>query len=127
MEKLPIARWQYDEIENLLQAHMGWEAAEKHVADTYTLIEPSGTYSDLPLKYLIFGYKQDAVMWRLENDVAIEDTILARDWEQLNGLHARLKPIYANREWYRLNRNHNIVRQATYRLYTIERMYGHVL
>lgn len=125
--KVAIERWQYDEMELTLAATKSFYFAEKHMADHYTLTGPSRACVDIPLKYLIFGYKQDAVKWRMENDVAIKDTVVAKDWKKLEGLQCRVKPIYANREWYRLNRYHDIVRGAQAELYEHERRYGHVL
>lgn len=126
MSKLAVRRWQYDEIENILSATMSDEDAEKLVAEHFELAQIPARFPEVPIVYVFFGYKQDAVHWRLENDVAMKDVVLARDWRKLEGRRGRPKPIYGNREWFRNNRNHEIVKEARQQIYNLEVIYGMV-
>jgi hypothetical protein len=63
----------------------------------------------------------------MNGKISANDVVLARDWKRLEGRRARPKPVYGNKEWYRLNRDHDIVTNARRQIYNLESLYGTVV
>jgi hypothetical protein len=132
--KLEVERWQFEHFIDLMMGRrirdadkdqkafwdILWAWSKAHME----IVPPPVKVPDLPTKYVFFGYKQDATHYRLEHDIDPKDMILARDFDKLEGLRARIIRVGQDSEWSRLNWHHSISYKARDMCNHIEAMVG---
>jgi hypothetical protein len=133
-EKLEVQQWQFEHFIDLMMGRRRreddkdqkafWDILWKWSRAHMEIVRPKVLDAGLPTKYVFFGYKQDATIYRLEHDISPKDMILARDFDQLEGLRARIVRVGQDSEWSRLNWHHAISYKARDMCNHIEAMVG---
>lgn len=117
-EKLEVTQWQFEHFIELMMGrrHQNdkefwdilWAWSRAHME----IVRPKVLDAGMRTIYVYFGYKQDATIYRLEHDIDPKDMILARDFDKLEGLRARIVRVGQDSEWSRLNWHHAISYKA---------------
>lgn len=125
-EKLIIDRWQHDELIDVLSCggRDNFDGVWNHMRKTYEIrkLEQCGT--DVKNVYIFYGYKQDATIWGLMNDVSRKNILCASEWARMQGRRARPVIIGQDSEWSKLNWNHEFSRQTRQQVTVLEAYYG---
>lgn len=128
-EKMVIARWQRYALTELFgrqaKTFEEWQAVHKFLDEHFeveTLEQKGG--DDIKNVYVFFGYKQDAVHYRLRHNIDPRDMVNVKDHHMLLGRRARPIRVGEDTEWYWLNWNHRHSIEARYAIGIMEALYG---
>lgn len=131
--KLEVTQWQFEHFIDLMMGRRRrdekddkafWDILWKWSKAHMEIVKPPVKDAGLKTIYVFFGYKQDATHYRLFWDIRPEDMILARDFDKLEGLRARIVRVNQDSEWSRLNWHHAISYKARDMCNHIEAMCG---
>jgi hypothetical protein len=128
-EKLTIARWQRDALNELLgrqaKTFEEWQNLQSFI-DAHFEVEKLEQVGGDEIKnvYVFFGYKQDATHYRLEHDIDPRDMVNVKDVHMLVGRRARPIRVGLDSKWYWLNFNHHNSIEARYQMSVMEAYYG---
>ena len=118
-----INRWQWDEISIILIKDVPG-GIQSYMDEHFKIkTRPVDRNAEAQVLYIFFGYKQELVKWRVKNNIAAKDTVLARDWHKLQGLRARPVPVY-EWGWLKNNVTHEITTHARSAIYHLEDTFG---
>jgi len=128
-EKMQICRWQRDAMTELFfrrsKTYEEWLAVEQYI-DAHFQVEKLEQKGGDEIKnvYVYFGYKQDAVHYRLAHDIDPRDMVNVKDFHMLQGRRARPIRVGLQSKWYWLNFNHQMSVEARYLMAIMEAHYG---
>lgn len=127
MGKLTISRWLFDDVvadhvrQNLGDDYSFYQQA----TDVLEVRKVPQIGGELDTVYVDFGNSGNSVRAFAEMyGISKDQIVIARNFEKLRGLRARLKPINMDYYWSLLNWNHMIHQQARIAIYESEQRYG---
>ncbi|UYL88273.1 hypothetical protein SEA_LILHUDDY_84 [Arthrobacter phage LilHuddy] len=128
-EKLEIFQWQQDALVDLLYRKVdsfeGWQKMWRFIDEHFEVQKQEQVGENVKNVYVFFGYKQDAVRYRLEHDIDPRDMVNVKDaFDLLAGRRARPIRVNQDSKWCWLNWNHQMSVDARARMYALETLYG---
>jgi len=120
--KVILNRWQWDEISDILIGNVPG-GIQNYMDEHFKIKTVPTNGGDIPVLYVYFGFKQELTKWRLKHGIAVKDTVLARDWQKMEGRMFKPVPVY-DWGWMRNNVKHEIVLRARDIIYRAEVTFG---
>lgn len=125
-KKLEVYRWQFELMVGLLMTKQdaSFDTIWTFLSEHFQIIRLPQKGGEMPVVYVFYGYKQDAVRYRIENNIDPKDMVLAREWRKLEGLRARPVIIDQGSKWSDLNWNHEFSIRTRQLVHELEVKYG---